>query len=362
MGDGVAFFRATQQNAMEWPYAGALMASSGQTRQSESGMIGLFARSGARSPHAPIPSLAAVVTARRYAQIDVFTTRAGYGNPVAVVFGADDMDSATMQRFAAWTNLSETTFVLAPTSPQADFRLRIFTPRQELPFAGHPTVGTTFAVLEARADLEARDALMLECAAGLLPVRIEGKGAARRIFVQAPRARFDPPLPGLIDELAHALGAAPKTDPAPRLIECGPRWLIAEFADAAAVRALQPDFARVAALTMRCGDAVGIAVFGREHAGDAAFAVRAFCPADGIAEDPVTGSANAAIAALLHATGALATIGHRYCASQGREVGRDGRVDIDVDPVSGSVQIGGHCVHCIDGTLHFDVSATESHA
>ncbi|MEO5625940.1 MAG: PhzF family phenazine biosynthesis protein [Dokdonella sp.] len=325
-------------------------------------MIGLFARSGLCPPHAPIPSLAIVVTARRYAQIDVFTTRAGYGNPVAVVFDADDLDTPAMQRFAAWTNLSETTFVLAPTSAQADFRLRIFTPRQELPFAGHPTVGTTYAVLDARADLAVRAALTLECAAGLLPVRIEGGGAGRRIFVQSPRARLEPPLSGLVEEFTAALGATPNTDPAPRLIDVGPRWLIGEFADAAMVRALQPDLARVAALTTRCGDAVGIAVFGREHGGDAAIAVRAFCPADGIPEDPVTGSANAAIAALLHSTGALATIGFHYRASQGREIGRDGRVDIAVDRESGSIEIGGRCVSCIVGHLHFGEPSGERHA
>lgn len=298
---------------------------------------------------------------RRFAQIDVFTSRPGYGNPVAVVFDADDLDTATMQRFAAWTNLSETTFVLAPTSPQADFRLRIFTPRQELPFAGHPTVGTTYAVLDARAELAARTALTLECAAGLLPARIEGDGAGRRIFVQSPRARLDPPRPGLVDEFAEALGATPNADPAPCLIDVGARWLIGEFADAAMVRALQPDFARVAALTTRGGNAVGIAVFGREHGGDAAIAVRAFCPADGIAEDPVTGSANAAIAALLHSTGALQTIGYRYRASQGREMGRDGQVDIVVDKESGTIEIGGRCVSCIVGHLHFGEPSGELH-
>jgi PhzF family phenazine biosynthesis protein len=302
------------------------------------------------------------MTARRYAQIDVFTTRAGYGNPVAVVFDADDLDAAAMQRFAAWTNLSETTFVLAPTTTQADFRVRIFTPRQELPFAGHPTVGATHAVLDARAELAERRTLTLECAAGLLPVRIEGSGAQRHVFVQAPNARLDAPLPVLIEEFATALGAMPKTDPPPRLVEIGPRWLIGELADAAAVRALRPDFARVAALTKRRGDAVGIAVFGREDAADAALAVRAFCPADGIPEDPVTGSANAAIAAFLHASGDLATIGHRYRASQGREVGRDGHVDVAVDEKTGIIEIGGHCVSCIVGNLHFGDSSREQRA
>ena len=109
------------------------------------------------------------MTARRFAQVDVFTTRAGYGNPLAVVLDAEGLDASSMQRFAAWTNLSETAFVLAPTTSQADFRVRIFTPRRELPFAGHPAVGATYAVLEARTDFAGRTGLTLECTAGLLP-------------------------------------------------------------------------------------------------------------------------------------------------------------------------------------------------
>ncbi|MEO7431509.1 MAG: PhzF family phenazine biosynthesis protein [Dokdonella sp.] len=286
---------------------------------------------------------------RPFAQIDVFTARAGYGNPVAVVFDADDLDAVAMQRFAAWTNLSETTFVLKPTTTAADFRLRIFTPRQELPFAGHPTVGTSYAVVEARAELGGRNALVLECAAGLLPVRIEGHGAQRRIFVQSPEAGILPSRSGSGTDIAHALGIAPLPDPASCVVDVGPRWLIAQMTDAATVRSLRPDFARVALLTAQHGDAVGVAVFGRERDGDHAIAVRAFCPADGIPEDPVTGSANAAIGAWLHATGGLDALGHRYRASQGREVGRDGTVEVQVDPASGRVMIGGHCVSCIAG-------------
>jgi PhzF family phenazine biosynthesis protein len=295
-----------------------------------------------------------IARSRPFAQIDVFTTRVGYGNPVAVVFDADDLDDDAMQRFAAWTNLSETAFVLAPSTTRADFRLRIFTPHQELPFAGHPTVGTSYAVIETRRELAGRDALTLECAAGLLPVRIEGRGPARRVLVQAPAAKIGDPSPGLIDGFAKALGAEPLSSPAPRLIDIGARWLIGELADAATVRSLRPDFARIAALTHQHGDVVGVAVFGREHEGDAAIAVRAFCPADGIPEDPVTGSANAAIGALLHATGALEAIGYRYRASQGREVGRDGTVEVEVDASNGRVMIGGRCVSCIVGRVLFD--------
>ena len=293
-----------------------------------------------------------VARARRFAQVDVFTTRAGLGNPVAVVFDADTLDTATMQRVANWTNLSETVFVLAARGGRADFRLRIFTPRQELPFAGHPTVGATHAVLEARPELGERHRLVLECAAGLLPVRLERSGDARRIFVQAPTAAFEQAAPTLVADIARALGGAPLARPIPCLVDVGARWLVAECAAAATVRAMRPDFARIAALTSRERNAVGLCVFGREAAGsDAAIAVRVFCPADGIPEDPVTGSANAAIAAVLRDSGRLDAIGPRYRASQGREIGRDGFVDVVVDEGAGTIAIGGDCVTCITGTI-----------
>jgi PhzF family phenazine biosynthesis protein len=295
------------------------------------------------------------VSARRFAQVDVFSARAGDGNPLAVVFDADDLDGAAMQRFAAWMNLSETSFLLAPTDIRADLRVRIFTPRRELPFAGHPTVGAAWSALDARPDWQGRHTLTLECAAGLLRVRIEGDGAARRVFVQAPPATFADAA-GEREAIARALGEELPGDPAPCIVDNGPRWLLAELATAGEVRRLQPDFAAVAALTRRM-DAVGLAVFGRTHANDAAFAVRAFCPADGIAEDPVTGSANAAIGAFLHARDALGATGPRWRASQGREVGRDGIVEVEVDPASGTVAIGGRCVGCIRGTLDFGAHA-----
>lgn len=287
---------------------------------------------------------------RPFAQVDVFTTRAGYGNPVAVVFDADSLDSASMQRLAHWTHLSETTFVLAPTTAQADFRVRIFTPRQELPFAGHPTVGATHALLQARGELGARSALTLECAAGLLPVRIEHT-PGRSIFVQAPPARTEPCRTRL-DALTAALGSEACTAPAPCLVDVGARWLVAQLALPAQVRALRPDLAAVAALTTRERDAVGLCVFAREPAGSAcAIVVRAFCPADGIDEDPVTGSANAAIAAFLRDSGQLAALGAHYRASQGRELGRDGVVEVRVDAAAGSIAIGGACVTCIRGSI-----------
>jgi PhzF family phenazine biosynthesis protein len=284
---------------------------------------------------------------RAFLQLDVFTDQPYYGNALAVILNAADLDAERMQRIANWTNLSETIFLLPPSVPQADYRVRIFTPLSELPFAGHPSVGAAYAALvSGRVDGNRQD-LVQECAAGLLPVRVEGGGTTRLIQVQAPDARFAAPDAELATLLAQALGAKPVATP--RNICNGPWWLIADLGEAAAVRGLKPDLARVAELTRRYG-AVGVSVFGREREGDAAYAVRAFCPGDGIAEDPVTGSANAAIGAYLQATDPAFRQGGRYRASQGREIGRDGLVEVSVDG-QGRVSIGGRCVICVEGTL-----------
>ncbi|HET9835228.1 MAG TPA: PhzF family phenazine biosynthesis isomerase, partial [Rhodanobacteraceae bacterium] len=144
---------------------------------------------------------------RRYAVMDVFTARPLQGNPLAVVVDAQGLDSGTMQRFAAWTNLSETTFLLPPTQPGADYRVRIFTPRSELPFAGHPSVGSAFVAIESGLVNVGKRELVQECAAGLLPVRIEGEGASRRIHVRAPAAKLAAEDATLAPTLGDALGA-----------------------------------------------------------------------------------------------------------------------------------------------------------
>jgi PhzF family phenazine biosynthesis protein len=271
------------------------------------------------------------------------------GNPLGVVFDAANMDGAAMQAYAAWANLSETIFFLPPTLAAADYRVRIFTPRSELPFAGHPSVGAAWAALDSGLA-QARDgALMQECAAGLLPVRIEQRGATRVVHVRTPRARevetggiYEPAIAALLRGLSPGKHA-------PALWNNGPSWWLVELADAATVRAMTPDLAAIATLTS-ASNAVGLAVFGRMHASDHDLAVRAYCPADGIPEDPVTGSANASIAALLHRAGTLPCTGGRYLASQGRELGRDGKVHVRVD-AEAEVWIGGEVQQVIAGTL-----------
>lgn len=286
---------------------------------------------------------------RDFLQLDVFADRPGAGNPLAVVLDARDLDTDAMQAFAAWTNLSETTFVLPPVEASASYRVRIFTPRQELPFAGHPSVGTAHALLETGLVSPQNGQLVQECAAGLLPVQVAGEGAARRISVRAPRGRARP-LRARPDALLEtALAGLVRGGLAPALIDNGPAWWVVELADAHQVRAMVPRQREIAALTEASG-AVGLVVFGAATGSDHALAVRAFCPADGIAEDPVTGSANAAIAAWLHENQALAAVGNPYVASQGREIGRDGRVEVRVDS-DGEVWIGGRTQTVIRGTL-----------
>lgn len=284
---------------------------------------------------------------RAFKQVDVFTQRGFYGNPVAVILDAAGLSDTDMQRIARWTNLSETTFVLPAQHPDASYRLRIFTPRQELPFAGHPSVGSAHAVLEAGLVSAGNGLLMQECAAGLLAVQIEGSGSEQRIFVRSPSARLEPVIADAADQLATALRATPQPVPPPQVVNNGPRWWLVDLGTATAVRTLQPDMAAIAAFN-RADDSVGVAVFGREPTGsDAALAVRCFCPADGIAEDPVTGSGNACIAAWLAAHGRLPAA--EYRASQGRELGRDGIVYLRV--TGDGVWLGGHSRTIIDGQI-----------
>ncbi|QRP63113.1 PhzF family phenazine biosynthesis protein [Rhodanobacter sp. FDAARGOS 1247] len=287
-----------------------------------------------------------------FLQLDVFASRLFDGNPLAVVIGAQGLDGQAMQRIARWTNLSETTFLLPPSTPQADYRVRIFTPRQELPFAGHPSVGSAYAAIEAGLVDAGKTALIQECAAGLLPVQVIGQGPTRIIHVQAPPARMHAVDDARRAQLASALQVELAGDEVV-LVDNGPHWLLCQLGEAATVRALKPDMGALAEICTR-QQAVGVGVFGHERSGNAAMAVRAFCPADGIPEDPVTGSANAAIMAWLAARGDRDGYGLDYRASQGREVGRDGIVEVARDAASGAVTIGGQCVIGVRGELRLD--------
>ncbi|MFD0726724.1 PhzF family phenazine biosynthesis protein [Lysobacter brunescens] len=285
----------------------------------------------------------------RYLQMDVFAARPGMGNALGAVIDGERFDPARMQAFAAWTNLSETIFLLPPTTPEADYRVRIFTPRSELPFAGHPSVGAAWAVLESGLVAPERTSLVQECAAGLLPVQIEHRDGRRRTAIRAPRARRvggEELAPALMDAVASSLRLGALE---PALWDNGPKWWLLELTDAEAVRSLRPDLPAIAALTEATG-AVGLAVHAPEERDNHHLVVRAFCPADGISEDPVTGSAQAGIAARLAHAGRLPGIAGCYVGSQGRELGRDGRVEVQVD-AAGDVFIGGDVVPVIVGTV-----------
>ncbi|WP_093139700.1 PhzF family phenazine biosynthesis protein [Pseudoxanthomonas sp. GM95] len=291
--------------------------------------------------------------ARRYLQLDVFAQGPGTGNPLGVIADSQGLDSVGMQALAAWLNLPETIFFLPPDAG-ADYRVRIFTPGCELPFAGHPSVGAAWAALALGLATAPEDRLVQQCAAGLLPVRItrDAQGLTSP-FVRAPRAHPLDTTPAMQAAFDRATQCWPAAIRPPALWNNGPSWWLVELADAASVRALQPDLQAIAALS-RASDATGLAVFALDDGGEHDLVVRAFCPLDAPStpEDPVTGSANASIAALLHAAGALPGRDGHYLASQGREVGRDGLVQVQVDE-AGEVWIGGQVQAVIQAQLHW---------
>ncbi|HEX9395125.1 MAG TPA: PhzF family phenazine biosynthesis protein [Burkholderiales bacterium] len=265
----------------------------------------------------------------RFLQVDVFTDRPFLGNPVAVVIGGETLKTEAMQRIACWTNLSETTFLLP--SKVADYRLRIFTPRRELPFAGHPTIGSAHAALEAR-FVARKKKLTQECGAGIIELAVRKEG----IFLTAPQARISP--------VAGALPYATNL----RKVDVGPVWIIGEVASASALAALAPDMAELAAFTDR-ERATGVTLFAPSGEKASAIHVRSFAPAQGINEDPVCGSGNISVAAYLRFLRKLDAVGNSYVARQGMQLGRDGSVSIRVS--DGAIEIGGRCVTCVEGSL-----------
>jgi PhzF family phenazine biosynthesis protein len=285
-----------------------------------------------------------------FKQVDVFTALAFAGNPVAVVLDADEVDAELMQRIATWTHLSETTFVLRPSSPEADYRLRIFTPAHEIPFAGHPTIGSAHAVLESRAVAGAPRTLVQECAAGLVPLTIEDAEDGRRIFARVPEARVRD-CEGARDAVARALGIRRVNGPGPLAIALGPVWLVARLESQEAIARLAPDMTAVAALSREL-DVTGITAFALGGPDDAAVRVRSFAPAGGVPEDPVCGSGNAAVAAFLANAGLLGETGSSYTASQGTELGRRGRVHVRVRDEGREIEIGGTAVTAVDGHIN----------
>ena len=272
---------------------------------------------------------------RPFAQVDVFTTEPYAGNPVAVVLDGAGLSTDAMQRFARWTNLSESTFVLPPESADADYRVRIFTPGQELPFAGHPTLGTCHAWLEAGGAPRRDDAIVQECEAGLVSIRSAEAGLA---FAAPPLLRSGPVEDEVVERMARMLGVdrAAMTDT--QWVDNGPGWVAVLLDDPEAVLALTPRF-----------DELQVGVVAPYPAGSPeAFEVRAFTHKDGgVDEDPVTGSLNASLAQWLLATGRATA---PYVARQGTALGRAGRVHVTQD-ADGAVWVGGGTISCVRGEV-----------
>jgi len=311
---------------------------------------------------------------RPFKQVDVFTATPYYGNPLAVVLDGRGLTEEEMQRFARWTNLSETTFLLPPTQAGADYRVRIYTPGGELPFAGHPTLGSCHAWLEAGGAPRASGAaggqpsqpelIVQECAVGLVHIRRAGQHLAFR----APPLERSTPAPELLAQVAQALGIEPQQIRAAQVLDNGPRWLGLLLDSAETILALEPDHTRLRELQQKVGVAAltsgpsTVNLISRssrearafaEHAGDAPqqavpdLEVRAFAAPVGITEDPVTGSLNASLAQWLMADGHAPA---RYVAAQGTRLGRAGRVLLERD-ANGDIWVGGQVQTCISGQV-----------
>lgn len=274
---------------------------------------------------------------RRFVQVDVFTAQPLKGNPLAVVVDAAGLDESQMAAFARWTNLSETTFLLPPTDPSADYRVRIFTPGGELPFAGHPTLGSAHAWLASGGDPKRPGELVQQCGIGLVRVKREG---ARLAFAAPPLRRSGPVQEAGLREQVLASLRLPSAELLDLVwVDNGPGWMAARLKDAAAVRALQPDFVAMRGLKL--------GVVGAQPEGaETQFELRAFVPTLGVPEDPVTGSLNAGVALWLHAAG-LAP--EHYVASQGSALGRDGRVYVRRD--GDQTWIGGDVTPLVHGQV-----------
>jgi PhzF family phenazine biosynthesis protein len=273
--------------------------------------------------------------ARPFRQVDVFTATAYDGNPVAVVLDGDAIDDARLQRFASWTNLSETTYVLPAVDPAADYRVRIFTPIQELPFAGHPTLGTCHAWLEAGGVPRSDGIVIQECAAGLIRIRRDG---AQLAFAAPPLIRSGPVDEELVGHVAGVLRIDRGAIEDSQWVDNGPGWVAVLLHDAAAVLSITPGV-----VDLEVG-VVGPYADGSETA----FEVRAFFPKDGATtEDPVTGSLNASLAGWLIDSGRARA---PYVASQGAALGRAGRVHVSRD-ADGTIWVGGGTITCVVGEV-----------
>lgn len=285
-----------------------------------------------------------------FKQVDVFTNRPFKGNPVAVVLDASHLNGEEMQQIANWTNLSETTFVLPAQDDQAHYRVRIFTPGSELPFAGHPTIGTAHALLEAGIITATDGVVIQECEAGLIKLTITPQPeGGQSIAFELPAPAIQTLSPEQTDKLEHILGCELDRTLTPALVDVGARWVVARVADAETVLNTRPDYAHLAEHDASL-KVTGVCLFGQYPAEtEMKIEVRSFAPACGVNEDPVCGSGNGSVAAFLRHYGVELPADGQIVSTQGQILGRDGRLNLTIEKEK--ILVGGQAVTCISGTI-----------
>jgi PhzF family phenazine biosynthesis protein len=282
---------------------------------------------------------------------DVFAPRIGTGNPLAVILDADSLSTEQMQAIASWMNLAETTFIVKPNSAEADYRVRIFTTQKEIAFAGHPSIGSAHVLLSHGLQPKTPSSLMQECAAGLLPIRYQPELRNNTLSVRVPSSkllRFADNTDTLFNLI---LAGTDFAEVKPALVEGGRRWWLAELQNEQDVRQFVPDSFAIKQLAEQT-QSLGLCIFARRQTPASGLVVRAFPLGVGIFEDPASGAANAAIAAFLQETGQLHHLGNHYLVSQGREIGRDAVLSLDIDS-NNDVWVGGDCQNVVEGRLQW---------
>lgn len=279
----------------------------------------------------------------RFSQADVFTGVPYNGNPVAVIIDGNQLTDTEMQAIANWTHLSETTFICSPTTPEADYRLRIFTPHEELPFAGHPTIGSARVALNNGIKPAHDGYLVQECSKGLVKIYINGN----QLSFALPEPKISPVTDELVDQVAKALGLEDLSKVTlTEMVDVGAIWITMGLKSAQDVLSLDPQDDQLVKLLPT--GTTGVTVFGSQESAGSDLEVRSFAPVEGVHEDPVCGSGNGAVAVLIKEHHLLNK--QRYVASQGRKMGRNGIINVDLD-ANNQILVGGQAVECITGQL-----------
>lgn len=281
-----------------------------------------------------------------FRQVDVFTTTPFLGNPVAVVMDATGLTDKQMQAIANWTNLSETTFVFPHHTCDADYHVRIFTPRRELPFAGHPTIGTAFALLEAGVISATDGRLLQSCKAGIITLRVTSN---QSIAFTMPATSITPLSAAQENMLSAALGCELVSDTPAHLVDAGPRWIVAQLENHQTVATVSPDYQALETLDNML-NATGTCVFGYDLSAAApTISVRAFAPSCGIPEDPVCGSGNGCVAAFIRHFALPGQGSGEVLSHQGQNVGRDGKITLSI--TGDAIRVAGQAVSSIQGRI-----------